>query len=96
MDDRNSIRATRNLPTTTTAAAFAIGLRGALQRGEPEGQGTPGSSHLWDVNGDISEGAYMYTVDFLLEVGIMQDPNRLRQALPPPVRRPVIKELGGK
>jgi len=29
---------------------------------------------LWGVNGDISEAAYKYTVDFLLKVGYMKDP----------------------
>ncbi len=29
---------------------------------------------LWGVNGDISEGSYKYTLDFLLKVGYMKDP----------------------
>ncbi len=30
--------------------------------------------HLWGVNGDISESAYKFTVDFLLKVGYMKEP----------------------
>ena len=33
-----------------------------------------GDPRLWGVNGDITEAAYRYTVDFLLKVGYMKDP----------------------
>ena len=31
-------------------------------------------AHLWGVNGDLTEAAYKYTVDFLLKVGYMKEP----------------------
>jgi ABC-type nitrate/sulfonate/bicarbonate transport system substrate-binding protein len=52
--------------------------------------------HLWGVNGDISEGAYKYTVDFLLKVGFMKEPVPYDKLFDRRFVDRVVKELGRK
>lgn len=51
---------------------------------------------LWGVNGDISEGAYKYTVDFLLKVGFMKEPIAYDKLFDRRFVDRTIKELGRK
>lgn len=51
---------------------------------------------LWGVNGDISEGAYKYTVDFLLKVGFMKEPIAYDKLFDRRFVDRVVKELGRK
>jgi NitT/TauT family transport system substrate-binding protein len=52
--------------------------------------------HLWGVNGDISEGAYKYTVNFLLKVGFMKEPVPYDKLFDRRFVDRVVKELGRK
>jgi NitT/TauT family transport system substrate-binding protein len=52
--------------------------------------------HLWGVNGEISEGAYEYTVDFLLKVGFMKQPIAYNKLFDRRFVDRVLKELGRK
>jgi NitT/TauT family transport system substrate-binding protein len=51
---------------------------------------------VWGVNGDISEAAYNYTVDFLLKVGFMKEPVTYEKLFDHRFVDRVIKELGRK
>jgi ABC-type nitrate/sulfonate/bicarbonate transport system substrate-binding protein len=51
-------------------------------------------SRLWGVNGEISEGAYKYTVDFLLKVGFMKEPVAYDKLFDRRFVDRVLKELG--
>ena len=51
---------------------------------------------LWGVNGDISESAYKYTVDFLLKVGFMKEPIAYDKLFDRRFVDRVVKELGRK
>lgn len=53
-------------------------------------------AHLWGVNGDISQGAYKYTVDFLLKVGFMKEPVSYDRMFDRRFVDRVLKELGRK
>jgi NitT/TauT family transport system substrate-binding protein len=52
--------------------------------------------HLWGINGEISEGAYKYTVDFLLKVGFMKQPIAYDKLFDHRFVDRVLKELGRK
>ena len=52
--------------------------------------------HLWGVNGDISEAAYKYTVDFLLKVGFMKEPVAYDKLFDRRFVDRALKELGRK
>jgi NitT/TauT family transport system substrate-binding protein len=52
--------------------------------------------HLWGVNGEISEGAYKYTLDFLLKVGFMKQPIAYNKLFDRRFVDRVLKELGRK
>ena len=51
---------------------------------------------VWGVNGDISEAAYKYTVDFLLKVGFMKDPISYDKLFDRRFVDRTLKELGRK
>ncbi|MGE5306507.1 MAG: ABC transporter substrate-binding protein [Alphaproteobacteria bacterium] len=51
---------------------------------------------LWGVNGEISQGAYKYTVDFLLKVGFMKEPVSYDKLFDHRFLDRVLKELGRK
>lgn len=51
---------------------------------------------LWGVNGDISEAAYKFTVDFLLKVGYMKEPVPFDKFFDRRFVDRVLKELGRK
>jgi ABC-type nitrate/sulfonate/bicarbonate transport system substrate-binding protein len=51
---------------------------------------------LWGVNGEISEGAYKYTVDFLLKVGFMKEPIAYDKLFDRRFVDRALKELGRK
>ena len=51
---------------------------------------------LWGVNGEISEGAYKYTVDFLLKVGFMKEPIAYDKLFDHRFVDRALKELGRK
>jgi len=51
---------------------------------------------LWGVNGEISQGAYKYTVDFLLKVGFMKEPVSYDKLFDRRFVERVLKELGRK
>ncbi len=51
---------------------------------------------LWGVNGDMTEGAYKYTVDFLLKVGYMEKPLPYKQFFDRRFLERALKELGRK
>jgi ABC-type nitrate/sulfonate/bicarbonate transport system substrate-binding protein len=51
---------------------------------------------LWGVNGDISEGAYKYTLDFLLKVGFMKESVSYDRLFDRRFVDRVVKELGRK
>jgi NitT/TauT family transport system substrate-binding protein len=48
----------------------------------------------WGVNGDISEAAYNYTVDFLLKVGYLKDPVPLEKLFDRRFVDRALRELG--
>jgi len=52
--------------------------------------------HVWGVNGDISEAAYKYTVDFLLKVGFMKESIAYDKLFDRRFVDRVLKELGRK
>ena len=58
--------------------AGTVEIAAKVIKGEsPEVLGRPydmTDPRLWGVNGDMTEGAYRFTVDFLLKVGYMKDP----------------------
>jgi NitT/TauT family transport system substrate-binding protein len=51
---------------------------------------------LWGVNGEISEGAYKYTVDFLQKVGFMKEPIAYDKLFDHRFVDRALKELGRK
>jgi NitT/TauT family transport system substrate-binding protein len=51
---------------------------------------------LWGVNGEISEGAYKFTVDFLLKVGFMKEPIAYDKLFNRRFVERAVKELGRK
>ena len=51
---------------------------------------------LWGLNGEISEGAYKYTVDFLLKVGFMKEPIAYDKLFDHRFVDRALKELGRK
>jgi len=51
---------------------------------------------LWGVNGDISEAAYKYTLNFLLKVGFMKDPIAYDKLFDRRFVDRTLKELGRK
>ena len=53
-------------------------------------------ARLWGVNGDISQGAYKYTLDFLLKVGFMKEPVSYDRLFDRRFVDRVVKELGRK
>ncbi len=52
--------------------------------------------HLWGVNGDISQGAYKYTSDFLLKVGFMKEAVPYEKFFDHRFVDRALKELGRK
>ena len=48
----------------------------------------------WGVNGDISEAAYNYTVDFLTKVGYLKDPVPFEKFFDRRFLNRALKELG--
>ncbi len=53
-----------------------------------------GDPRLWGVNGDITEAAYKFTVDFLLKVGYMSEPVPYERFFDRRFVDRVLKELG--
>ncbi len=53
-----------------------------------------GDPRLWGVNGDITEAAYKFTVDFLLKVGYMSEPVAYDKFFDRRFVDRVLKELG--
>jgi NitT/TauT family transport system substrate-binding protein len=51
---------------------------------------------LWGVNGDITEGSYNYTADFLKKVGYMETPVPYKQFFDRRFVDQALKDLGGR